>query len=394
MFRMNGISRCHGWQRACMFRPLSGILPFTALAHPCASMNGMSRCHGWQGAYFKNNDRGYSCYEDNCYKGNTMKAIIQTVAILALFLLMASQQVLSKQTSANQCSNIQLQVLGSGGPEINDGLASSSYLVWVNDKARVMIDAGGGSSLNFEKSGANFNNVQTILLTHLHVDHSAVLPIYIKGSFFIGRNAPLSVFGPAAGGDFPSTKQFVKALFSDENHVNNSAVKVSAYPYLSDFIEEQASTPYLLTAYDVITNKSANNHIWTKKINDEITVSAINVTHGAIPALAWRVDSGNCSVTFSGDTNANSNHLSVLAKNTQLLVAHNAIPEHAGKVAQYLHMMPSRIGEVAKEANVKQLLLSHFMSRSADKKQQSHKLIEKNYKGKVINATDLMKISL
>ncbi|MCF6193764.1 MAG: hypothetical protein L3J46_05455, partial [Kangiellaceae bacterium] len=47
----------------------------------------------------------------------------------------------------NRCSNIKLQILGSGGPEINDGLASSSYLVWIDDKAKIMVDAGGGSSL-------------------------------------------------------------------------------------------------------------------------------------------------------------------------------------------------------------------------------------------------------
>jgi len=75
---------------------------------------------------------------------------------------------------------MRLQVLGSGGLEINDGLASSSYLVWIDNKATILIDAGGGCSLNFEKSGANFNDLKVILLTHLHVDHSVELPVYIK----------------------------------------------------------------------------------------------------------------------------------------------------------------------------------------------------------------------
>jgi len=292
----------------------------------------------------------------------------------------------SQSLSANQCPNIKLQVLGAGGPEINDGLASSSYLVWIDGKARVMVDAGGGSSLNFEKSGANFNDLQAILFSHLHVDHTAALPVYIKSSFFTGRETPLPLFGPEAGGDFPSTKQFVKALFSD----GNTEKKISAYPYLSDFIEKQASTPYLFTA----NNVAAKSHVWSKKIDTALKISAINIHHGAIPALAWRVDSGSCSITFSGDMNASSDNLPKLAKNTDLLVAHNAIPEQAGKIAKYLHMTPSSIGKIAQKSQAKKLLLSHFMSRSVNSKQQSHQLIEKNYHHEVLDATELVKISL
>lgn len=41
-------------------------------------------------------------------------------------------------------SGIALQVLGSGGPELQDKRASSSYLIWQDGKARVLIDSGGG----------------------------------------------------------------------------------------------------------------------------------------------------------------------------------------------------------------------------------------------------------
>ena len=47
-----------------------------------------------------------------------------------------------------------LQVLGSGGPELEDGRASSGYVIWQDGKARVLVDMGAGSLLRFEKSGA------------------------------------------------------------------------------------------------------------------------------------------------------------------------------------------------------------------------------------------------
>ena len=71
---------------------------------------------------------------------------------------------------------VAVQVLGSGGPELQDKRASSSYLVWQDGRARVLIDAGGGSALRFGESGAKMSQLDVILFTHFHVDHSADFP--------------------------------------------------------------------------------------------------------------------------------------------------------------------------------------------------------------------------
>ncbi len=77
-----------------------------------------------------------------------------------------------------------VQVLGSGGPELADKRASSSYLVWIGGKPRVLVDIGGGAALRFGESGATVSDLDVILLTHLHVDHTADLPALINASFF------------------------------------------------------------------------------------------------------------------------------------------------------------------------------------------------------------------
>jgi hypothetical protein len=56
-------------------------------------------------------------------------------------------------------AGVSVQVLGSGGPELQDKRASSSYLVWQDGQARVLVDAGGGSALRFGESGAQPHNV-------------------------------------------------------------------------------------------------------------------------------------------------------------------------------------------------------------------------------------------
>jgi len=57
-------------------------------------------------------------------------------------------------------------------------------------------------------------------------------------------------------------------------------------------------------------------------------------------------------------------------------------------------MTPKRIGEVAKKANVKHLILSHRMKRTHDKENESEKLIRENFNGEIIWAEDLMKVEV
>ncbi|MFT5704941.1 MAG: ribonuclease BN (tRNA processing enzyme) [Shewanella sp.] len=299
------------------------------------------------------------------------------LSFIALTTMMLSVNVFSSVMPVEQCAGMQIQTLGAGGPEINDGLASTSFLVWINGKTRVMVDAGGGSSLNFEQSTANFNDLQAILLTHLHVDHSAALPVYIKAGFFTGREQPLGIFGPNSAVNFPSTTEFVSALFDDRQK--------SAFPYLSDNVRQQASTDYLIQPHNIVPD----NKVWQHALTDDLSIAAINVLHGPVPALAWRVSLGECAVTFSGDMNGRSGNLPVLAKGSQLLVANYAIGEHAGRAAKNLHMTPQTIGEIAQQAKVNQLMLAHFMLRSTKTLDDSLAVIKAGFAGKVILANEL-----
>ncbi len=300
-------------------------------------------------------------------------------ALLCIFILFIET---STSFAAHHCEHIKLQVLGAGGPEINDGLASSSYLVWINNIARILVDAGGGSSYNFEKSTANFNDLQIILLSHLHVDHSAAIPVYLKAGYFTRRDTSLPLLGPQAGGNFPSTENFIGALIDDR--------QASVYPYLSDNLYQQVSTDFLIVPRSI----SADDTIFHQKLTDDLTIKSIMVKHGSIPALAWRVESGSCSITFSGDMNGSSGNLQKLAYRTDLLVAHNAIPEHASPIAKRLHMTPTKIAEIARQAQVKKLLLSHFMLRTINRKTQTRKIIRQQYDAEIIVARELMFVPL
>jgi ribonuclease BN (tRNA processing enzyme) len=284
-------------------------------------------------------------------------------------------------------AEVAVQVLGSGGPELADKRASSSYLVWIGGKPRALVDIGGGAALRFGESGATVSDLDVILLTHLHVDHTADLPALIKASFFEDRSRPLPVYGPAGNKFMPSTVAFMRALFDSTR---------GAYRYLGDFLSPMSRNTYKLQPQDVgeIRDKirvprKTGDKIWVVFSNDRLRVSATAVEHGSVPALAWRIEAGGKSIVFSGDTNGEGDHLQQLARQADLLVVHNAVPEGAGGVERQLHMPPSVIGRIAREAGVKQLVLSHRMRRTLGRETETLDSIKKNFAGPVAFANDL-----
>lgn len=305
----------------------------------------------------------------------SFKLVSISIFLLSLFV--------SFETLA-QCHSerVQLQVLGSGGPELDDGRNSSGYLLWIDGQSKLIIDAGPGTSVAFGDAGGKFEQVKGILLTHLHVDHSLDLPAYIKGSFFTPRDENLIVAGPEKNSLMPSTSEYVQHLMGSNG----------AFAYLNSYINASKNSDYIIQTKDIGSAKSLLEN--TIEVGEQITASAVAVHHGPIAAVAWKVNVAGCDIVFSGDMSNERNVLAEFAKGADLLVANNAVPEQAGKVAKNLHMTPTEIGHIAKTAQVKRLLLSHFMKRTLPSQPLTLKQIRTHFSGPVVFAEDGMKLRL
>lgn len=297
-------------------------------------------------------------------------------AFLTFILCLFSPVTLAINDTKCPSNGIHVQVLGSGGPEVADGRASSSYLIWINGKARVLVDAGGGSSDNFGRSGAKMTDLDAIFFTHFHVDHSGDLPALIKSSFFDDRKRDLPIFGPSGNNWFPDTDEFLTTLFDIEG----------AFRYLAAYLDDGRSNGYRLLA-NVIDIEDKQSRVSFS--NSEIIVSSIPVHHGSIPALAWHINTGDKNIVFSGDMNNDYETLPILAKDADLLVAHNAVPKGARGVERNLHMPPDVIGEIAGQTKVKQLILSHRMRRTLGREKETLAEIRQHYSGPVQFADDM-----
>ncbi len=269
---------------------------------------------------------------------------------------------------------IVMQVLGSGGPELTGNRASSSYMVWLDGRARLLIDMGAGSFLRLKQSGAELNDIDRVLLSHLHVDHSNDLPALIKANYFTERTRDLPLSGPEGNELMPGTGAFVEALFGS----------TGTHRYLSEYLHGQGS--YHLQPRDIPIDVKTRQSVVEEQ---EYRILAVAVHHGPIPALAWRLEIGGKALVFSGDTSGSGVALQQLSAGADLLVAHNAVPESANQSALNLHMPPSRIGEIAHAAGVKQLVLSHRMERTLGREAETLRHIQMHYMGAVHFADDL-----
>lgn len=269
-----------------------------------------------------------------------------------------------------------LQVLGSGGPAPDVGRASSSYLVWVEGKARLMVDAGGGAFLRFAESKAKIEDLDAILLTHLHADHAGEMPTLIKGAFFTKRTRPLTIIGPTGGGQFPGVQEFMRDLLNSDT---------GAFRYLSGYLDGSGGL-FKLNIKELDSHKGKTGLV---KLAD-IQIQSVGVEHGAVPAVGYLITLRGKTLAFSGDQNGKNPAFGALIKQADRLVMTHAIPEAADDVAARLHARPSEIGALAQTAGVKQLVLSHLMQRSLATLDDNIKGVRAQYTGDVQVAQDLM----
>lgn len=276
-------------------------------------------------------------------------------------------------------------VLGSGGPGAA-GRASSSYLVYVDGTARILVDAGPGSFARLGEAKASLADTDIVLLTHLHIDHAGELPGLFKARA-VSSATPIEfdVWGPTGsprhGEDayFPSTSELVQLLFGSKG----------AFAYLRDF-----SAAMTIRAHDLAAPviQARSQSIVARK---DLRITAVAGHHGDAPAVIYRIDHGGKSVTFSGDIDAKGlPALSQIAKGTDLLIFNSVVldPPDSAAILYTLHTPPRAIGQLAKLAEVRTLLLSHLSPAIEAKHEAVVDSIRRSYAGPITFAKDGLRI--
>ena len=263
-----------------------------------------------------------------------------------------------------------LQVLGSGGP-FGVGRASAGYLIWTDGVARIMVDAGGGTFVRFHEAGARVDDLELLALSHFHPDHSSEVPALLWV-----QSTDITVSGPTGNEGYPSLSEYVTGLFGPEG-VFRAVTDGKGLETVTIDVTRREPT-------DVFANGS-------------IRVRGLGVPHGIVPAVGYRIDIGDVSIAFSSDQNGSDPAFAEFASGADVLVVHIAVPESASGFGAALHAKPSVWGQMATDADVGTLVLSHLSRippRNADgdltgfDEKLAH--LRSRYDGPLVIAEDLM----
>ena len=287
-------------------------------------------------------------------------------AFLVALILVPAQAV----QAACEAGPVVLQVLGSGGP-FGAGRASAGYLIWIDGVGRVMVDAGGGTFTRFHEAGARIDDLELLALSHFHPDHSSEVPALLWV-----QPTDITVAGPTGNEGYPSVSEYVTGLFGREG-VFRAVTDGKGLETVTVDVTDRKPT-------EVFANGS-------------IRVRGLGVPHGIVPAIGYRIDIGDVSIAFSSDQNGSDPAFAEFAAGVDVLVVHLAVPETASGFGAALHAKPSVWGQMATDAGVGTLVLSHLSSiapRTAegDLPGFTEKLahLRSRYKGPLVIAEDLM----
>ena len=276
---------------------------------------------------------------------------------MAMFgmIILAVPTVASAQSCAE--GGVAVQILGSGGPRINPERASSSYLLWIDGKARMLVDMGGGAYLRFGQSRANLSDLALVAISHLHPDHVSDLPALLWLSHQV-RKDPLPIVGPSAGtgvaapGGFdvaPDFATFLARMFDEKN---------GAFQVMGATLgaAKGFGVPLTVSVADVLKAEP-----FTVFEGQGLKVTAFGIPHANMPTLAYRVDTRDGTIVFSSDQNGTNPKFVDFARNADVLIMHLAIaPGTTNPVGRALHAPPAVVGRIAQQAHVGRLIVSHI----------------------------------
>lgn len=284
-------------------------------------------------------------------------------------------------------SGTQVVFLGTGTPLPDPDRSGPATAIVVNGAA-YLFDAGAGvvrrATAAKRKGIAALDsvNLKTVFLTHLHSDHTLGLPDVILTPWVMGRQEPLAVYGPAG------TKAMVAGI--------QAAWAEDIDKRLHDL---QPSPP---RGYQVNVHELTPNEVYK---DDNITVTALPVEHGAWRAFGYLVKTADRTIVISGDARP-SEALTAACNGCDLLIFEVYTMGSTAKVTppwqayrRAYHTSTEELGAIAKKSQPKRLVLYHRANPGCDQigtncgdsgsEAEALRELQQYYGGNVVEAHDL-----
>lgn len=282
--------------------------------------------------------------------------------------------------SAALSDRTRLILLGTkGGPTPSKSRAPAAAVLTVEGKP-YLIDCPDGTARQLALAGIDLTTLGPVFLTHHHSDHMAGLGALFLLAWGAGLKTPITVYGP------PPVRAIVEAELAAGSSDIEYRMREERRPDLRRLVEakEVADAGIVLPG-------------------PPVRVTCAKVSHYTVPALAYRFDTADRSIVYSGDT-APSDALIGLARGADVLVHEAMLASAIGRIAdakfaavrEHLlksHTTTEQLGRIAAAADVKTLVLTHLVPAFPDLTDAMwEEGVKRHFSGRVIVGRDLMEI--
>ena len=268
----------------------------------------------------------------------------------------------------------------------------------------LMFDAGEAAQISYMKSGLGWNKKMRLFVTHLHGDHCVGILGLLQTMTMRNRTEPLEVFGPSGieefiganikvlnfGLSFPVLITTIKEgkIFED-NTFSIYACKANHSIVAYSYLFEEKDKPGRFSVENAKKLGIPEGELWKElqngneiKINDKI----IN------PDQVLGEKRKGKKIGFSGDTMP-TKELEKFFEGCDFLVFDSTfLEEEEEKALDTCHSTAKQAATLAKNSNVKNLILTHFSARYKDETQ--HLAEAGKIHNSVITAKDLLEIEI
>ena len=235
---------------------------------------------------------------------------------------------------------MEIKVLGSVSPFCSFNRNCPGFLV-TEDQTKLLLDCGNGC-LSYLNPMEDLENL-VVIITHLHHDHYGDLTCLANMSYVQHKLGYL--------------KNKVKVYIPNDTRYR----RVIKEGYEDLFGPCKLEILYLgeieASYMDICSYDSCHSIM----LEDRGISSTTKYTMHDIPCYAIRVDSSNGSLVYSADTGYREQFFTKFAQNTDLFICESSfLREQAYNNSNNYHLCAYQAAMYAKEANVGQLMLTHF----------------------------------
>lgn len=273
---------------------------------------------------------------------------------------------------------IKVTILGFNSAVPTANSHPSAQVVNVNERY-ILIDCGEGTQVQMRKAKIKFSKINHIFISHMHGDHIFGLIGLLSTFHLLGRKKDLHIFGPKGIKSFINHQLSLSYSYNQYNIIFHELDSDKSNLIFEDKKIKVYNIPlkhrvycngYLIQEQEKLKHLNINS---IKKYDDIKTCDYLNIKQGKDFILNNGEIIQNSELTipatppkkyaYCSDTMYNPDIIEII-KNVDLLYHEATFLKDLSELAIATgHSTAEQAAKIAKDANVKKLIIGHFSNR-------------------------------